>query len=539
MKKNRTAFAVLAAGLMVTTACSSSGSTTTGSGTTGGAVKKNASIVVIANSLPNGLDPDSTSSTDSGIEQVVTTNYMGLLYSANGVSSADGVVPQPKPDLATSGSLSADGKTFTIKLRPNVKSNTGNPLTADDVVWTFKRIENAKATGSSLLSQINIDPTNPATAVDSQTVALHMTAPSALVPSILALPFTGIIDATEAKKHVTASDPYATAWLNKNVASFGPYTVQSNTPGSSMVLVANPNYWQGTPSVTRATFRVVQDAGTTLQTALTGQSDMTLTLPYSDLATLQKSPQVTVHQLPVPSVVYMTLDLKNPELTDPRVRQAIALASDRTAVSNTVFSGAAKPITSCLPAQLTSATTPDDNAASPQIAKAKALLAQVPGQHSLVIGILPTAFPEGATISRIIQSNLEAIGMKVTLKTYSSFGPIVADAKAHTIGSLVLEQAPFVLDAGYFFKAFFLGSSLFNYSSYANPAFDAASNAAMAETAPARNAQIAKACSLFTADAPADMLVEAGAIQVTKKDVTNVQSFADIDPRLFNLRISS
>ncbi len=534
----RSAMACIGMSVLAVTATACSGSKSGGSTTQGG-TEKSASITIVANALPSGLDPDSTNATDSGIEQLVTTNFMGMLYSDNGVTSAAGQVPKPQPDLASSGTASADGKTFTITLRPNVKSSAGNPLTAADVVWTFDRIEHAKATGASLLSQINVDPTDPATAVNPTTVALHLTAPSALVPTILSLPFTGIIDATAAKAHATASDPYATAWLNKNTASFGPYTVSSITPASSIVLVSNPNYWKGAPaSVTKATFRVIQDASTTLQTALTGQSDMTITLPYSDLATLKKSSVVDVHNLPVPSTVYMTLDEANPSLTNPLVRQAINLATDRTAISDTVYGGTAIPTTGCLPAALTATTTPNDNGASPELAKAKALLAQVPGKHTLTIGVLPSAFPEGATIARIIQSNLEAAGIDVTLKTYSSFGPIVADAKSHKIGSLVLEQAPFVLDAGYFFKAFFLGGSPYNFSSYNDPVFNAATNAAMAEPDPARQTQIATACAAFTKDAPADMLVESGNILVTKKDIGNVQSFADIDPRLFNLTVS-
>lgn len=529
-----TSGSILAVGALLFTAACTGGSG--GDSGTAGGKPKSAALTIVAGSLPAGLDPDSTNSSDSGIQQVVTTNYMGMLFSYNRAKATGDVSPELAPDLASKVTVSSDKLTETVALRTDAKSPAGNSLTAQDVVWTMKRVVNAKANGATLLSQANIDPANPATAVDAHTVAFHLTHPTALFKTIMSLPSLGIIDSTEAKKHVTAKDPYATAWLNKHSASFGPYQVASNVANSSVILTSNPGYWQGVPQVTKATFRVVQDASTTLQTALTGQSDYTITLPPSNLAAVKASSAVVAHELPVPSVVYLNLDSKNAGVSDVRVRRAINLSINRSAIVKTVYNGAATPTTGCLPTQLTKATTPNDVAATAQVSKAKALLAQVPGKHAVTVGVL-SGFPEGETISRLLQSDLNAAGISVTLKTYSSFTTFIAAIKSHAVGAAVLEQAPFVVDAGYFFKSFFLSTALFNNSSFANKSFDDAANSAMTEPAPARNAQIQTACSLFTENVPAAMLVEAGNLTVTKKNVTNVQRIADISPRVYNLRV--
>jgi peptide/nickel transport system substrate-binding protein len=527
----------VAAGVLLMTAACGGGSGSASGVSSGSSGPKAVAMTVVVNGLPAGLDPDSTSSADSGIQQVVTTSYMGMLFSYNGVKQSGDTTPQLVPDLATKVTPSADGLTETVSLRTDAKSPAGNLLTSADVVWTMQRVEHAKANGSTLLSQVNVDPTNPVTAVDAHTVAFHLTSPSALFETIMSLPSLGIIDSTLAKQHVTASDPYATTWLNANSASFGPYQVVSHVANSSVVMTDNPNYWQGVPQVTKVTFRTVQDASTTLQTALTGQSDYTVTLPASDLATVERSSTVTAHELPVPSVVYMNLDSKNAGTSDVRVRQAINLAIDRTAIAQTVYDGTATPTTGCLPTDLTKDTTPNDVSATADVAKAKALLAQVPGKHAITIGLLPSAFPEGSTIARIVQSNLAAVGITVTLKTYSGFGPITADIKSHAISSFILEQAPFVLDPGYFFKAFFLSTSFFNFSSLSVPAFDTAANNAMIQAAPARDAQIQTACNLFMQNLPAAMLVQSGNLTVTKKSVSNVLNLPDISPRIYDLHV--
>jgi peptide/nickel transport system substrate-binding protein len=524
--------------LLATAACGSSGSGGTGADAAGSTQGngKEAALTLIANSLPSGLDADSTVASDSGIQLTTSMSYMGMLYSYNGAKGEN--PPKLRPDLAASAAeASADGLTYTVKLRPGVKSAAGNPLTAEDVLWTMQRIVAAKVNGSSLLGQINVDLTNPVTKVDDTTVAFHLTHPTSLFERIMSLPYLGILDSTEAKKHVTPADPHAREWFKTNTASFGPYKVDSLNPKVEMVMSANPNYWQGKPQVTKATFRTVQDASTALQTAITGQSDYTLTTAASNLSTLRGSQTVNVNTIPTPTTVYMTLDNLNPALTDPRVRRAIALATDRKAIAETVYGGTAKPTTGCLPEVLTNVKTEYDNSPGPEVDKAKALLAEVPGDRTFVIGMLPASFPESESMARILQGNMNAIGLKTEIKAYTSIDAITEDRKTHRIGGLLLKQAPFVPDAGYFFKAFFRSNSIYNYSNYNNPTFDAATDASMQQPAGVREASITTACTESLKDGSADMLVSSGNLSITKKNIGNVLLYPDVAPRLYNLTV--
>ena len=109
-----------------------------------------------------------------------------------------------KPLLATSWELTDGGKSWTFHLRPNVKFSTGNPLTADDVKFTFERLKNLKVDASALT--VNIESV---TAVDPATVKITMVdANQPLLPWLIA-PNFGILDSKVAKEHGAVSDPGA------------------------------------------------------------------------------------------------------------------------------------------------------------------------------------------------------------------------------------------------------------------------------------------------------------------------------------------
>ncbi len=154
------------------------------------------------------------------------------------------------PQLATSWDI--DGATVTFHLRTDVKFYpTGNPLTAEDVRYSFERLTRIIGTGSFQAGVAGIYKPEQLKVVDEHTFQVSFTDPSGapvLSPVSLAnMRFQqfAIIDSVEVKKHVTADDPWATNWLQKNLATTGPYYVESRVPNDRIVLKAVPNHWSG------------------------------------------------------------------------------------------------------------------------------------------------------------------------------------------------------------------------------------------------------------------------------------------------------
>src|SRR5262249_10421242 len=117
-----------------------------------------------------------------------------------------------------------------------------------------------------------IDPKNPITVINPKTFKLNVKTPNSLTLVSLAGGdyFQVILDSTEAKKHATASDPWAKDWMTSHSASFGAYNVTSFTPASELRETVNPNFW-GKAKISNVILRVVPDPGNRLQLIKTGQ----------------------------------------------------------------------------------------------------------------------------------------------------------------------------------------------------------------------------------------------------------------------------
>ena len=130
--------------------------------------------------------------------------------------------------LAESWEVSPDRTSITFHLA-KAKAFNGDELTADDVMWTFKRGWEIKGTFYWYMHQmLKIDDFDKAfSKIDDHTVKVTLPGTSPLIERLWVNNDLGIIDATEAKKHVTSADPQAQTWLSTHTASFAPYQVDS------------------------------------------------------------------------------------------------------------------------------------------------------------------------------------------------------------------------------------------------------------------------------------------------------------------------
>jgi peptide/nickel transport system substrate-binding protein len=250
--------------------------------------------------------------------------------------------------LAESYDVSEDGLTYTFHLADGVVSQAGNPLTADDVVWSFERKfdENTAGISAGLLATAGLTGADQVTKVDEQTVAITIPRASdgyTLLGS-LALPMGIVYDSVFLKEHATDADPYAVEWAATSYDNYGygPYEIESLTEGTETVLVANEDHVGGAPEIDRLVRRVVPEEGNRLNALRSGDADVAVALRPSDMASLESDSNVFVPSIATNQRLYITLVVTKAPFDDVKVRQALAHAVDYDRIISEVYSGQAE-----------------------------------------------------------------------------------------------------------------------------------------------------------------------------------------------------
>ena len=250
--------------------------------------------------------------------------------------------------LAESYDVSEDGLTYTFHLADGVVSQAGNPLTADDVVWSFQRKfdENTVGISAGLLGTAGLTSADQVTKVDESTVAITIPRASdglTLLGS-LALPMGIVYDSTFLQEQATAEDPYAVKWAATSYDNygFGPYEIESLTDGAETVLVANEDHVGGAPAIDRIVRRVVPEVGNRLNAVRSGDADVAVALRPSDMASLADNPAVFVPAIATNQRLFLTLVVTKAPFDKVEVRQALSHAVDYERIIKEVYSGQAE-----------------------------------------------------------------------------------------------------------------------------------------------------------------------------------------------------
>ena len=244
------------------------------------------------------------------------------------------------PDLAESlPAISSDQKTYTLKLKPNLKWQDGQPITADDVVFTIDTIQNASYE-SPLYTNWNRVKVEK---IDDLTVKFTTHEVSASFITNFAL---GIIP-----KHIwdgMSPSNFRLSDNNLKPIGSGPYAVREikkTTDGTikSIIFKANDLYYEGTPYITYQTFKFYTDSDSMLAAYQSKDIQSVGFIPFDNkvFAVSDKSAEYQIN-LPQYQAVFFNLQ-KNPILQQLGVRQALWLATDRNPIINDVYLGFAQP----------------------------------------------------------------------------------------------------------------------------------------------------------------------------------------------------
>jgi peptide/nickel transport system substrate-binding protein len=315
-----------------------------------------------------------------------------------------------RPVLAESWTPNAAADVWTFKIRQGVKFHNGSPLTADDVVYTYKLQTNPKSGSAALSAFANVLVPDGVQKVDDHTVAFHLEAPNGNFPFLTSSDNYNII--------IIPNNYDPTKWESSFIGT-GPFVLKSYTPKVGASFTRNEQYWgtKALPAETQFTFYTEQPpqilalSGGTVdvigQFSITGGEQLL-------------SGGYTVSRLRSAAHRELSMRADKPPFTDPRVRQAIALTLNRPQILKALFKGYAdlgndSPFAPIFPSTNTSVAQ-----RAQDIAKAKSLLAAAGHPSGFSTQLIGNNVQEISEFAQIVAQSAKAIGVNISVKMEDS-----------------------------------------------------------------------------------------------------------------------
>jgi len=309
------------------------------------------------------------------------------------------------PCLAESWSVSPDGLTYEFVLRRGVRFHNGDPLTAEDVKFSFERYRGAAA-------KMLKDRVTSVDIADPNLVRFRLKRPW---PDFMT--FYGSL-ATSAgwivpKKYV---ERVGDDGFKKAPVGAGPYKFVSFKPGVELVLEANEQYWRKPPSVKTLVMRSVPDVATRLVMLKRGEADIAYAFASSMAEEIKRTPGLTLRPFYPPFVVWLLFaEQWDPKSlwSDRRVRLAANLAIDREAINQAETLGLSKLTASIIPRSFEGYWPAPLYAYDPQ--RAKQLMAEAGYPNGFDAGPISVDI-SWATVTEAIVNYLRAAGIRATVR---------------------------------------------------------------------------------------------------------------------------
>jgi peptide/nickel transport system substrate-binding protein len=309
------------------------------------------------------------------------------------------------PSLAESWTESPDGLVYEFKLRRGLKFHNGDPVTTDDVKFSFERYQGAGAREfRARVRQVEI--------VDPLTVRFHLKEswPDFMTFYGTTATAAGIVLPRKYFEQVGAEG------FRQRPVGAGPYKFVSQRPGVDILLDAYPGYWRHAPHVKRLIMKSVPDGTTRLAMLKSGDTDFAYFLDGQEAETVRRDPRMTLVATRHPSIFWIEFadqwDPKSP-WADRRLRLAVNAALDRKGTSEAACLGFCPPAGVIVPRVMDFALQVPAPAYDPQ--KAKQLLAEAGYPNGLDAGEF-VAFPGFPTVNEAAVNSLNAVGVRLRMR---------------------------------------------------------------------------------------------------------------------------
>jgi len=246
-----------------------------------------------------------------------------------------------KPYLATEWQVSGDGKTWTLKLRKDVKFQDGTPFNAEAVKFNFDRILDPAT--QSMQSASMLGPVASTEVVDPYMFRINYKEPFPRFLDSISQGYFPMWSPTAVKK-------YGPDDFSRHMVGTGPFILKEHKPGDRYVFARNPDYnWapaymkhQGPAYLEELTIRFIGEAVTAVASLKNGEADVVMRFPEALVAEFRDDPKYTVLDgANTGSPVLLVMNTKNPPLDDLKVRQALEYSVNQEQMIKTVMRGEA------------------------------------------------------------------------------------------------------------------------------------------------------------------------------------------------------
>jgi peptide/nickel transport system substrate-binding protein len=342
--------------------------------------------------------------------EIIGNTYERLInYDLKDVSKISG-------EVAESWTVSPDGKTFTFKIRPNKKFASGNPVTAEDAVFSLQRAVLLDKSPAFIIGQFGLTKDNVKDKI-KQTGPMEFTMEldKAYAPTFVLYCMTATVASVVDKKLAMQNEKegdFGYNWLKTKYAGSGPFSIRDWKANEVIVLERNPNYDKKTP-LARVIYRHLKETATQRLLLEKGDVDVARNLSPEEVAAVEKDANIKVMSGPKGTVYYLGLNQKNPNLAKPEVRQALKYLVDYAAIADTIMKNKAKVHQAFLPEGFLGALS--ENPYKLDVAKAKDLLAKAGLANGFSVTMDTRSTADITAMAQAIQNTFAQAGVKLEI----------------------------------------------------------------------------------------------------------------------------
>lgn len=405
----------------------------------------------------------------------------------------DGLTRINESDLSVEGaiaedwSVSADGLTYTFALRDGVTFQNGDPVTAEDVVYTLNRSVNPEVKnqyafflggieGFAEVSEGTATELSGVKAIDDKTVEITLSAPAGYFPSLMALWPAWLVD----QKTV---EEFGEDWVNPpNVVGTGAFRLTEQVADSNYVFEANPDYFEGAPSLQRVEVTIVPEPATALARYEAGEFDVIRNLSPATYRQVQEDPELKAQFGSVPLLRTTWVNMRNDAapFDDKNVRLAFNYAVDREAIVNVALGGLGSPASTFLPPGLPGSVAGEREPIPYDPEQARQFLADAgypDGEGFPQVELVFQSRADLQAVAEVLQGQLrESLGIEIGLKGMpdKAFNDLINDPERRPLLTLY----SFGLDypdpqEQHEYLAYSQPRGFANYANFSNAEFDA------------------------------------------------------------------
>ena len=317
------------------------------------------------------------------------------------------------PDLAETWEVGEDGLTYTFKLRDGLTFHNGDPLKAEDILFTYERTTDpdfASPHANKLALVESVDTP------DDLTVTFNLSAPFA--------PFLAVACSRGPGRAMTpvsrrAFEEMGEEQFDRTPVGAGPFMIVADTAdlSSGFELAAFDGWYGGRPLLDSIQVTIIAEPSSRISALEAGDVDMLDIVPPTGVAQLAENPDFTLVQMPGTSWQGLAMNYQRPPWDNPEARMAVAKAIDRQALIDTAFFGLWTPSIGAIAPAFSWAYIPPDQTETPQgfnldEAKALAESAGITGAAPVIMGTSDTARGD-----EVLRNQLLELGLDVQIET--------------------------------------------------------------------------------------------------------------------------